>query len=154
MLRDVHERTLDMASPVYLASAVLFGVALVALGVALARSRDWQVYAPTTEERDGFDVAEATMASETTWLWAFFLLALGVGAAAVLYVAVPAGVVRRTAWLAMGLVTAVLFGGFAFWGTYESVRHRGVESAAAALAGLWLVGSLFVVAVVVKLVTT
>ncbi|WP_327053449.1 hypothetical protein [Halomicrococcus gelatinilyticus] len=142
-----------MASPVYLASAALFGIALVALAATLARSRDWRVYAPPSEERDGFDAAEATMQSPTTWLWAFLLLALGVGGGAVLYVAGPAGVVRRSAWLAMGIVTAVMFGGFAFWGTYESVRHRGVGSATAALAGLWLVGGLFVVAVVVKLLT-
>ena len=153
MLRDVHERTLGMAPPVYLASAVLFGIALVALAATLARSRDWRVYAPPSEERGGFDAAEATLQSPTAWLWTFLLLALGVGAAAVLYVADPAGVVRRSAWLAMGLATAVLFGGFAFWGTYESARHRGVGSAAAALAGLWLVGGLFVVAVVVKLLT-
>lgn len=149
-----------MASPGYLASAVVFGLVLVGVVVALARSFDWRVAGPARparaarDRRDGFDVVADAARSPVAWLVGFLALALGGAAAAVVLVGGATGPVRQGTWLALGLVTAAVFGGYVFWGTYQSARSRGVGSATAVLAGLWLLGSLFVVAVIVRLVTS
>ena len=149
-----------MAPPGYFASAVVFGLLLVGAVVALARSFDWRVAGPTRsargrrDRRDGFDAVADAARSPVAWLVGFFALALGGTAAVVAVVGGAPGPVRRGAWLGLGLVTAAVFAGYAFWGTYRSARSRGIESATAVLAGLWLLGSLFVLAVVVRLLTT
>lgn len=144
----------QMASE-YLASAALTGGLLVALAVGIARGRNWQ-RSPSTSDRNWFDLAQSVTRSPTTWVVAFLALALGAGVGSVLFVsgsAVP-GVVRRGALLLVVGLFAVSMGGYAFWGAYQAVRSRGVGSAQAALAGLWLVGVLFLVAVVVRLLTS
>jgi hypothetical protein len=139
----------------YLASAALTGGLLVALAVGIARTRHWH-RSPPTEDRDWFDFAESVAQSPTAWVVAFLALALGAGVGSILFVsgsAVPA-IVHQGAFLLVVLLFVVSLGGYAFWGAYQAVRSRGVGSAQAALAGLWLVGSLFLLAVVVRLLTT
>ncbi len=150
-----------MASSGYVASALVMGFALVALTVALVRSRDWRRYATPQEAganwSDGeaeFELLRNVATNPTVWVVSFLVGTLGIGAGAVLFVsgtAVPASM-RRGAWLAIVGLSVALIGGYIFWGTYQSSRYRGLDSAQATLAALWVWGTLFVIAVVLKLV--
>ncbi|WP_227376966.1 hypothetical protein [Haladaptatus halobius] len=144
-----------MASLGYIASALVMGFMLVALALGIARGRKWKQYATERDERDTVAVLRGIASNPTVWVLSFVLFSLVAGAGAVLFVsgtAVPASL-RRGARLAVVALAVVLGGGYIFWGTYQSSRYRGLDSAQATLAALWVGGALFVLAVIVKLVT-
>ncbi|MFC4451513.1 hypothetical protein [Halorussus aquaticus] len=141
-----------MAETAYLASAVVTGIAVLAVWSFVTRMEDWRHYdaanvggAHTRRSADETD-------SVGTWAAAFFALVLVAGGGAVLLVS-DAGVASAVGdWVAVGSVLGVSLLGFLLWGTYSSARFRGLRSAQAALLSAWLFGSLFVVGVAVKLV--
>ncbi|WP_266079939.1 hypothetical protein [Haladaptatus caseinilyticus] len=151
-----------MAPVEYVASALVMGFLLTVLGLALVRARDWQRYIlpkqPGANWSDGeaeFELLRAVATNSTVWVLSFILLSLGIGAGAVLFVSgttVPASL-RQNAWLSVVSLSIALVAGYIFWGTYQSSRYRGLDSAQATLAALWVWGILFIVAVVLKLVT-
>jgi hypothetical protein len=144
-----------MVSLGYVASALVMGFVLVALTLGIARGRNWKRYATERDERDTTAVLRGIASNPTVWVLSFVLFSLVAGAGAVLFVsgtAVPASL-RRGARLAVVALAVVLGGGYIFWGTYQSSRYRGLDSAQATLAALWVGGGLFVLAVIVKLVT-
>ncbi|SIR83298.1 hypothetical protein SAMN05421858_4036 [Haladaptatus litoreus] len=145
----------------YVVSAFVMGFLLVLLGVGLIRGRDWQQYATSNQSKpdwnDGeaeFQLLQRIATNSTVWVVCFLFLTLGIGAGAILFVsgtAVPASI-RQSAWLALVSLSIVLVAGYIFWGTYQSIRYRGLDSAKATLTALWLWGMLFVVVVILQLV--
>ncbi|WP_458187675.1 hypothetical protein [Haladaptatus sp. NG-WS-4] len=143
-----------MASFGYGASVLVMGFALVALAFGLARGWNWKRYAVDGKTPDVEERLRAFASNPTVWVAGFVLGALVAGAGAVLFVSgetVPAAI-RRGASTAVVALTVLVGAGYVFWGTYQSSRYRGLDSAQATLAALWVWASLFVLAVVVKLV--
>ncbi|WP_458209388.1 hypothetical protein [Haladaptatus sp. NG-SE-30] len=143
-----------MASLGYVASALVMGFVLVALALGLTRGRNWERYTMEGSERDSADVIRKTASNPTVWVLAFVLFSLVAGGGAILFVSgesVPASM-QQGATLAVVSLTILLGAGYIFWGTYQSSRYRGLDSAQATLAALWAWGILFVLAVTVKLV--
>lgn len=144
-----------MPAPTYIASTVLTGLLLVVLVVALARTRQWRSATTTIEGASHASTATALAETARTplgWTVAFFLLVIGFGGGTLVFVtgSVPTAV-SRSAGVVLALVFAAALGGYLFWGVYHSARYRGLKSAQATGAGLWVLGLLFIVAIVVKL---
>lgn len=134
---------------------LLFGVALVAAVVLTGRGRrEYSVAGGWTTRGEARPSAlSRTADSPAVWTAAFVAVALAFGGAAVLF---TAGGDISTELAAAGgaflLVAAVLvFGLYVFYGTFVSARGHGLKDAQAALLGVWALGSLFVLAVVLKL---
>ncbi|WP_435157615.1 hypothetical protein [Haladaptatus sp. DFWS20] len=150
-----------MAALGYVVSALVMGFLLVVLGLALVRARDWQRYilpkqsGPSWSDGEAeFELLRTIARNPTGWVLGFLVATLGIGAGAVLFVsgeAVPPSL-RRNAWLLVVSLSVALVAGYIFWGTYQSSRYRGLDSAQATLTALWVWGALFIVAVIVKLV--
>ena len=147
-----------MAPLTYVASTVLTGLVVVALVVAVARSREWRAAAATPGDvRTGGTSPVTTLAaaaqSPLGWTVAFLVLVLGIGGGALAFVtgAIPSAV-SQVAGVALVLVAAAVLGGYLFWGVYHSARYRGIESAQATGTGLWVLGMLLIVAIVVRLI--
>ncbi|WP_254545932.1 hypothetical protein [Halomarina pelagica] len=138
-----------------IASAFLTGLLLVAIVVALLRLRDWRRYDPaSSDDRGGrltgaYGVLAAAATRQATWILGFLLLALGVGAAAVLFlVGGPTGQMAGVAAALLGVLALCLF---LVLGIYRTIRFRGRTSAEAFAVSAWVVGALFVLAVSVNL---
>ncbi|WP_135854247.1 hypothetical protein [Halorussus salinus] len=142
-----------MAETAYLASALVTGVALLAVWAFVVRMEDWRHYDPASAGSGGSAPADATRATDSVAAWAagFFLLVLVVGGGTVLLVS-DAALVAGVGWMGLALAFGALLVGFLLWGTYSSARFRGLQSAQAALLSAWVFGSLFVAAIVAKLV--
>ncbi|MFC7153992.1 hypothetical protein ACFQPA_00795 [Halomarina halobia] len=138
-----------------IASALLTGLLLVAIVVALLRLRDWRRYTPGTADEPGgrldrgYGLLAAAASRETTWTLGFLLLALGVGAAALLFLA--GGPTGQMAGVAAALLGVLVLCGFLVLGVYRTIRFRGRTSAEAVAVSAWVVGSLFVLAVSINL---
>jgi len=142
-----------MAETAYLASALVTGATLLAVWALVVRMEDWRHYDPASAEREEADSADALHATDSVAAWAagFFLLVLVVGGGTVLLVS-DAALVAGVGWMSLALAFGALLVGFLLWGTYSSARFRGLQSAQAALLCAWVFGSLFVGAIVAKLV--
>lgn len=138
-----------MAETAYLMSAVVTGALLVTVWTFVSRMENWRSYKLPNAELDahGSNLAD----SAGVWAAGFFLLVAVVGGGAVLAVSNPSLASAVGSWVAVAAVFAVLLFAYLIWGTYSSVRHRGLHSAQAALVSAWLVGSLVLVAITVKL---
>lgn len=138
-------------------AGLVFGVALAAAVVLTGRGRREYSVAGGWATRTGTGTRPSALSraadSPAAWTAAFVVVALAFGGAAVLFVAggdVPAGL--AAAGGAFLLAAAVLvFGLYVFYGTFVSARGRGLKNAQAALLGVWALGSLFVLAVALKL---
>ncbi|MFC7078986.1 hypothetical protein [Halorussus caseinilyticus] len=141
-----------MARTAYLTSALVTGVVLLAVWVAVARMEEWRHYDRSASETPARPGETGASESVGAWVAGFLLLVLVAGGGAVLLVSDPAVASAVGSWVALAVVFAVVLVGFLLWGTYSSARFRGLRSAQAALLSAWLFGSLFVAAVAVKLV--
>lgn len=143
-----------MAPLTYTASTVLTGLVVV-LVVVLTRSREWRSAATTSGKRGASTVATFTEAARSPlgWTVAFLVVVLGIGGGALAFVTgtLPPAV-SRVAGLALVVVAAATMGGYLFWGVYHAARYRGIKSAQATGTGLWVLGLLLIVAIVVRLV--
>ncbi|MDS0298958.1 hypothetical protein NDI76_09385 [Halogeometricum sp. S1BR25-6] len=144
--------TVDMAQEALFAGLV-FGVALAAAVVLAGRGRREHSVAGGWTTRTSPSTLSRTADSPAAWTAAFVAVALAFGGAGVLFVAggdVPAELAAVGG--AFLLAAAVLvFGLYVFYGTFVSARGRGLKNAQAALLGVCALGSLFVLAVTLKL---
>ena len=141
-----------MASTIYLVSAALMAVLLVAV-VAATMGRDWKKYTPGLQHDQS--VWSSLAGNENAWVLAFIVGALAVGGGATLFVS---GDSYSASLVSMGgmavgaaLATAFLF--YLFYGTYAAAKARGFQRAAAVMAGSWILGLLIVLVIVVNLLT-
>lgn len=136
-------------------STILTGLFLVAIAT-LTRSRNWRDYSlPGEEEGDFLDAVGAAFRSPATWYILFVLLVVVFGGGALLFVggfSLPS-VNQEAVGLGMAAAFAAVLVGYLFLGTYSSAKARGLKSSQAAGVGSFLLGVLFIVAVVWKLVT-
>lgn len=138
-----------MAEIGYLASALVTGGVLLAVWTLLVRQANWRSYGPETLGSTGG--WGGRLNSPATWSAGFVLLTFVVGGSAVLFVSDHALAASVGGWLLTAATFGVLLVGFALWGTYSSARHRGHHSARAAMLSAWVLGSLFVTVVAMKL---
>lgn len=146
-----------MAQLGYLASTLLMGLFLVAV-VAFLRLAERREYSPSLSGGESSPAAtlRRTTDSPTTWIVVFLLATFGVGLASVAYVGglVPAeSAVVDVAGPVLGVVVAVLVGGYLLWGAYSTARARGYQNAAAVMVSSWVLGLLFVMAIAAYLLT-
>jgi hypothetical protein len=159
-----------MAETTYLVSAILTGALLLAVGAVVLRIENWRRYelaggagagGAGVGGRAGADGGQSYARppdgdtpgdSVGAWSAGFLALVAVAGGGAVLLVS-DAGLASAVgSWLALAVVFGVLLGAFLLWGTYSSARFRGLPSAHAALVSAWLLGTLFVTGIAVKLV--
>lgn len=141
-----------MSAHGYFASAIVMGLILLALAGVFGRL-GWR-----RDAGPGWERSRSARAMESPFVWTvgFLALAFGSGAGVVLAlggVDVPAGTQRMAVGALIGTLAALL-GGFLAFSTYRSARFRGLNRAQAVATGVWIVGSLLVLAVLVKLLTT
>ena len=142
-----------MAQSILLLS-VLAGVVLVAI-VAFLNSRGWRQYAPAALAAGGGrdrSVMTELAGNQTVWVLAFLAAIVVFGGGTVLAVGGgPSAEMAQTA----GIVLLAAAGGVAiaylFFGTFLAAKGRGMGNAAAAAIGSWVLGLLFIVVLVVKL---
>lgn len=141
-----------MASTIYLVSAALMALLLVAV-VAAVVGRNWKAYTPKLGSDKS--VWSALAGSESVWTLAFVVVALAMGAGATLFVSgdtYSASLVSLGgAVVAIALALAFLF--YLFYGTYAAAKARGFQRAAAVMAGSWVLALLVVGVITVQLVT-
>jgi hypothetical protein len=148
-----------------LLSTVAMGLLLIGV-VAFVRARGWRPttgsWRPEPAESGGSgtdalshysEAAIETARSPKVWYVTFVLLVLGFPGGAVLLVASPPEI-GGAVFLGLSLAFGAVLCAFLVWGIYRSGRHRGLKSAQAAMAGAWALGSLLVVAIVVKLIVS
>lgn len=143
-----------MAQSMFLIT-VLTGAALVAT-VVLLNAHGWRQYTPTSlgeRSAERSVLADATE-NPTVWVLAFLAAVAVFGGGTIAFVSgggsVPESVVQ-TGGLVLGVAAAVVTIGYLFFGTFIAARGRGLGNAAAAALGSWVLGLVFIVVLVVKL---
>lgn len=141
-----------MASTIYLVSAALMALLLVAVGAAVV-GRNWKGYTPKLGgERS---VWSALAGNETAWTVAFVVAALAVGVGATWFVSGDtfSGSLVSMGGAVVGVALALAFVFYLFYGTYAAAKARGYRRAAAVMAGSWVLGLLVVLLITVNLLT-
>lgn len=145
-----------MAELTYIASALLTGLFLVGLVAALTRNRRWRSYAGDAgmSDVDTYATLRRMAGTPLAWTVAFLVLASVVGSGALAFVTggLPSGV-SQGAGVAMAAVALSALCVYLFWGVYHSARYRGLKDAQAAAVGMWVFGTLLIVAIVLRLLT-
>lgn len=146
-----------------LISTVLTVLLLAAVVAALMRMNSRQGPPMGTRRPDAIERHEGAVGharelagSPAVWTVGFLLLALGVGAAAVLAVGgakLPAGAGGMLVGVLAG-VAGIAVAAYLFWGAYSAVRFRGLGNAQAVGAALWLLGLTFLAVVAVRLIVS
>ena len=141
-----------MASTIYLVSAALMAVLLVAV-VAAVVGQGWKKYTPGLQS--GESVWSSLAGNESAWALAFVLAALLVGGGATLFVSGDSfsGSLVSVGGAAVGVALATAFVFYLFFGTYAAAKARGYQRAAAVMAGSWVLGLLIVLVITVNLLT-
>ena len=134
--------------------SVVAGVVLVAT-VAFLSSRGWRQYAPAAlGVRGGSDHSRLgeLAGNQTVWVLAFLAAIVIFGGGTVLAVGGgPSAEIAQMAGLVLVTAAGAVAIGYLFFGTFMAARGRGLGNAAAAALGSWVLGLLFIVVVVVKL---
>jgi len=141
-----------MASTIYLVSAALMAVLLVAV-VAATVGRGWKKYTPGLQHDQS--VWSSLAGNESAWTLAFIVVALAVGGGATLFVSGDSfsGSIVAVGGAAVGVALAAAFVFYLFYGTYAAAKARGYRRAAAVMAGSWVLGLLVVLVITVNLLT-
>lgn len=134
--------------------SVLAGVVLVATVVFLS-GRGWRQYTPApvgSAARDDGSAVVDLAENPTVWVLAFLTAIAVFGGATIAFVG---GGVSESAIQLGGIVLLVAGGlvaiAYLFFGTFIAARGRGLGNAAAAMLGSWVLGLVFIVVLVVKL---
>lgn len=134
--------------------SVLTGIVLVAM-VAFLSGRGWRQYTPAPlggSTRRDRPTLVGLAGNPTVWVITFVAAIAVFGGATVMFVG---GGVSESAVEMGGAVLLVATGlvtvGYLFFGTFIAARGRGLGNAAAAALGSWVLGLLFIVVLVVKL---
>lgn len=143
---------INMAATSFLVSSLIMGALVVAIGFGVVRGRKWRARTQVGTEHDELWLFRAgdwlSGAIRKPWAWGIAFVAL---------IAVFGGgtlmLLSGQSWalLAMGAAAGLVVSVYLFYGAYASIRMRGLGNAAAAAAGSWAVGSLFLLVLVVKL---
>lgn len=138
-----------MATPLYVASAAVTTVIVLAVVGVVVRGGQWQGYGPADESL--LHRLRSATREPVVWMLTFGLLLLIFGGGTVLWVSGVA--VPGAELLGVGLIAAavMVFGGALFIGVYATKRSRGRSAAQGAIEGTFLVGFLVVLLIVVKL---
>lgn len=152
-----------MAEISYLLSTLLMGLFLVVTVLALSRGRGKQRDSPAESGRysaeaaaegggahllPGETIAVRIARTPAAWSIGFFLLALGLGAIAVLSIEGTA-----SAGTALLVTLAALVAVYLLSGIYLAAKQRGRPSSLAAAEGLGTLGLILIVVIMAKLVT-
>jgi hypothetical protein len=141
-----------MAQAAYLLSTLVTGGLLLGVAVAVGRAMGAGFRFEEGPERPSLSRRLAD--DPRVWILSFLALVLVFGGGAVVFVggfALPSGAVTVAgAALAGGTLLVVV--GYVFYGTYLAARSRGRPSSMAAAQGAPALATLFLVALVVKLV--
>ncbi|MEF8791297.1 MAG: hypothetical protein V5A61_14325 [Haloarculaceae archaeon] len=135
-----------------LLSTVVTGALVLAVALVAVRWVDWRGYSPDSPERPGL-LARAA-GHPAVWIGGFLLLLAVFGGGAVAFVAgasLPTETVNAVG-TGLGVATAAVVSGYVFYGTYAAARGRGRPASVAVAEGTTLVGTLFLLAVTVRLV--
>ncbi|WP_129113440.1 hypothetical protein [Halegenticoccus tardaugens] len=140
-----------MAQMVYFVSTVLMGAILIAVAIGLSRGANWR-RDRSTERWGASESITRTVRSQTLWISSFLLLVFVLAGSVVVFVnpEAPAQIRGAMVFVLAGAGLSAL-GAYLAYGIYASARYRGWKSAQAAAASAWILGLLFVLAVVVKL---
>lgn len=136
----------------YIASTVVMG-ALLVLVFLFTEGRERRA-SPAAADRDSESSVLALANSPSGWFAAFIGFGVVLAGATAVYVGAFGLTSSGGAGLALGIVFALLFAGYALLGTYSSARASGFGRSQAAAMGVWAVGLLILVAVAVRLLTT
>jgi hypothetical protein len=140
-----------MVTPLYVASAMVTTLFVLAVVGLVVRSERWHGYSPTTRVTLA-DRLRSAAGQPVVWMLAFALLLVVFGGGTVLWVSgasVPGAELLDVGLAAAGLsVFAVAL----FVGVYETRLSRGRSPAHGAAEGSFLVGLLLVLLIAVKLV--
>lgn len=136
---------------------ILTGVVLVGL-VAVLNARGWRDYKPgflpsRASERDQSLVADLAD-NPTVWIIVFVGAIALFGGTTIMFVSSGGNIpesVTQTAGIVLGAAAGLVAITYLFFGTFMAARGRGVGNAAAAAVASWVLGMLFVVVLVVKL---
>lgn len=141
-----------MAAITYLASMALMALFLLVIAGAVAVGRDWQSYTPTFHS-DGRSRLSEAAESETVWVVAFIVGALVVGGGATLLASGDSfdPAIAQAGGIAVGIALALAFVFYVFYGAYRAAKARGLQKAAAVMAGSWVLGSVLIAVIAVKL---
>lgn len=142
-----------------LLSTALMSLALILVAVASARrgtATSAGAARPGEEAHgDAFDAAASRFAaiarSPLVWTVTFVVVSVGVGVAAVV-VGTEATVLDGNVDLLFYAVVAGALGLYICWGTYAGLRYRGLGNAPAVAGGIWTLGLLLILTVVVRLI--
>lgn len=139
-----------MASTIYLVSAALMALLLVAV-VAAVVGRNWEEYTPETSS--GQSVWGALADSESVWALAFLVGALALGIGATLFVSGESfsGSLVNLGGIVVAVSLALSFVFYLFYGSYAAAKSRGFQRAAAVMAGSWILALLVVAVITVNL---
>lgn len=141
-----------MASTIYLVSAALMVLLLLAV-VGAVVGRNWKDYTPKLRKEQS--AWSALAGSESAWTLAFIVVALALGVGATWFVSGDAlsSSLVTIGGVVVGVLLAVTFLFYLFYGTYAAAKSRGFQRAAAVMAGSWVLGLLVVVVIVLNLLT-
>lgn len=139
-----------MASTIYLVSAALMALLLVAV-VAAVVGRNWKEYTPKLQNDQS--VWSALAGSESVWTLVFVVVALALGGGATLFVSGDdfSATLVSLGGIVVALALALAFLFYLFYGTYAAAKSRGFQRAAAVMAGSWVLGLLIVGVITARL---
>lgn len=146
-----------MANVAYLASALVMGMLVVAVGVATTRNRRWKTYSPSaTPEGEWYDDARTggqrtwprLTQSLNVWIALYAVLAVGFGGMVVAFVNGPD--------TGIGSAITAGFGGllicFLLIGVYAAARGNDHSSALATAESVVTLGMLGIIAIAARLI--
>ncbi|MFC7027360.1 hypothetical protein ACFQJ5_06755 [Halomicroarcula sp. GCM10025324] len=141
----------------YLVSTALMGLLVVGVLLWLGRVRGWYQYSPAASG-EGWSpgvppksTVDRLTGSTSAWLVAFALLVVGFLVGVVAFISAPAGS-GGLAGPAVAVGGGLLLVGYLLFGVYISAKRRGHPSALAAAESATVAGTLFLVAITVRLV--
>lgn len=150
-----------MVDVIYLASALITGLFLLAVVAVVARNERWRVYDSSSDEeplpRLDALIDGSTKWGRNPWSWTllFVLLTAGLTASVLLYVG--GGPVPEGSQRIVGLVIAgfflLLVSGFLFVGMYIMAKSKGRSNAWGVAEGIFALGVVFIGAIVLTLLT-
>lgn len=136
----------------YITSALVMGGLLVVIGVAMATRRRHDRSVRTDGGQPAVGRMQRAAGDPLVWSLAFVLLAAaGVGGTLLIVTGVTLPVVPPGFGSLLVGISAAAVLVYLCWGCYHASRYRGLHKPAALAVAAWVAGSLFVLAIVLRL---